>query len=119
MVHMTSMSTSGGPPMTTSTEGCSTAETRTMALAMFADAIPCFFQLMDPSCEQTAHWITHFVHEENTSSCDAIEPVLVCDEHKGALQRSTSPFWRVWFSLPAMPCGNCGTPMRIDRFEAI
>lgn len=46
-------------------------------------------------------------------------PMLLCDEHKHIVQQASLPFWRVWFATPPIPCSNCGTPVRLDRFEAI
>lgn len=97
----------------------SAAETRTMALAMFAEQVPCFFQLMDPSCEKAAKWVAYFGHEETAPECDYETAWPVCDEHKVAIQRMASPFWRMWLQQPSIPCEKCGTPIRLDRIEAI
>lgn len=103
----------------TTASGQSIAEARTMALAMFADQVPCFFQLMDPPCEKAARWVVHLGHEENTGACDHDTSMPVCDEHKTTFQRSTHPFWRMWLGTPPIPCDACGTPLRLDRIEAI
>jgi hypothetical protein len=90
-----------------------------MALAMFAGRVPCFFQLNDPSCPKAALWVAHFVHEENTSDCELNTAFPLCDEHRTAIQRTTSPFWRTWFQMDPWPCNGCSTPLRLDRFEAL
>lgn len=99
-------------------QGKSTTDTRTMALTMFADNVPCIFQMADPSCEKTARWLGFFVHEES-AGCGYDEPLLVCEEHRTVIQRASSPFWRTWFATPPWPCGGCGKPVRLDRFEAV
>lgn len=96
----------------------STTEARTMALAMFASNVPCFFQLMDPSCEKTALWVAYFTHEE-TVGCDHDMAWPVCEEHRAAIQRMASPFWRMWLGTPSMPCEKCETPVRLDKVEAV
>lgn len=105
----------------TSLEQQSTPESRAMALAMFANAVPCWFEIANPSCENAAQWVAYFDHEENTTTCRAVEaePMPVCDVHKAGLNRVTNPFWRTWFGGASMPCSACGTPIRLNRFEAI
>jgi len=105
--------------MSTAAQGQSTTDSRTMALAMFADQVPCALQFYDPSCPKTARWLAYSVHEENTTACDYNEPMLLCDEHKVVMQRALAPFWRMWHNLPPMLCVRCETPIRLDRFEAI
>jgi hypothetical protein len=106
--------------MTTAAQGQSATEARTMALAMFADQVPCFFELHDPPCEKLAVWVAYFAHEENVApDCEGLSPWPVCEEHRQALRRVTSPFWRMWLRLPSMPCDQCGTPARVDRFEPV
>lgn len=92
-----------------------------MALAMFADSVPCWFEIMQPSCGNPATWIAFFDHEENTTTCrdPEAEPMPVCDLHRAAISRVSSPFWRMWFTAAPLPCGSCGTPIRLNRFEAI
>jgi hypothetical protein len=103
--------------LTTTPSDQSVAETRAMALAMFPD-IPCFFELMDPSCPKAALWVVYFAHEEATD-CTHDMAWPVCDEHKAAVQRMASAFWRMWLQAPPVPCDKCGTPIRLDRVEAI
>lgn len=105
--------------MTTSAEAQSVTEARTMALAMFASNVPCFFQLMDPSCEKAAAWVAYFAHEENTAGCEHDMAWPVCEEHRAAIQRMASPFWRMWLASPSLCCEKCETPVRLDRVEAI
>lgn len=100
-------------------EGRSTTDTRTMALQMFADQVPCFFQLLDPSCEKAASWVAYFTHEENLTDCTHDMAWPVCGEHKGAVQRMSTPFWRMWLQMPPLVCEKCETPVRLDRIEAI
>ena len=96
----------------------STPDTRAAALAMFEHAVPCFFQMLDPSCEQLAVALAHFVHEES-QSCGRDEVWPVCPEHQQALRRMSLPFWRVWYAMAALPCPACEKPIRVDRFEAL
>lgn len=109
-------------PDTLNTAARSSEATRAAALTMFADQIPCFFQLVDPSCPNLAAWMAYHVHEENTeraTACGEIEPWPVCDEHRAVVQRANSPFWRVWFALKPTSCGHCHSPIRLDRIEAL
>lgn len=95
----------------------STEASRAAALTMFDD-VPCFFQMLSPGCEERACWIARFVHEE-PGGCDGTGPWPVCETHKQALHRVSVPFWRVWFAAEPIPCGACGVPLRLDRFEAL
>lgn len=104
--------------MTTSAGTRSVTEARTMALAMFAEAVPCFFQLADPPCEKAALWVAHFAHEE-PGPCTTEIAWPVCEEHRQAFQRTAHPFWRMWLQSPPLSCDDCGTTIRLDRFEAI
>lgn len=96
------------------------SETRAMALAMFEHQVPCFFQLGDPACEKTAGWLLFFGHEESPPrECDGLAPWPVCDEHRRKVQQMSSAFWRMWMGVPSVPCDGCGTPIRLDRVEAL
>lgn len=97
----------------------STVESRAAALAMFEGQVPCFFSLADPSCPSTAGWLAYFAHEENTARCDWCGPWPVCAEHRRIIDMMSRPFWRTWHQLEPMPCESCGTPLRLDRFEAL
>lgn len=97
----------------------SLTEVRTMALAMFAEAVPCFFETMDPSCPKPAAWVAYFLHEENTTDCPLDMAWPLCSEHKSMLLRAVSPFWRMWLQSDPIPCDACQAPIRLDRFEAI
>jgi hypothetical protein len=105
--------------MTTPVTG-STVDSRAAALALFEGQVPCFFSLADPpACPATARHLAFLAHEENTSACDYDEPWPVCEEHKRLLQMASHPFWRTWRQSPPIQCRNCGTPLRIERFEAL
>jgi hypothetical protein len=97
----------------------SVTEIRTMALAMFADAVPCYFETMDPSCEKAAAWVAYFTHEENTTDCAFDMAWPLCGEHKNAILRVVSPFWRMWLQSDPMLCEQCQAPIRLDRFDPI
>jgi hypothetical protein len=99
------------------TAAISTEAGRAAALSMFEE-VPCIFQLSDAGCENPAKWIAHFVHEEKRSEC-ADESSPVCETHKTAIQRTSIPFWRVWFALEPISCDRCTGPLRLDRFEAL
>lgn len=105
--------------MTVSAAPGSTAESRAAALAMFEGNVPCVFRVAEPPCPGTAGWLAWFVHEENTADCDWDEPWPVCGEHKRSIQISSEPFFRTWHQLEPIPCGKCGTPVRLHRFEPI
>lgn len=96
-----------------------TAESRAAALAMFEGQVPCLLQLADPPCPEVARWLAWFAHEENqASTCDA-PPAPVCDTHRKGLQASSHPFWRTWHQMPPILCDLCGTPLRLERFDAL
>lgn len=91
------------------------------ALAMFQGQVPCFFSLVDPACPETALYLTWFVHEENdpeAAGCEA-PPWPVCDGHRRAIQTSSHPFWRTWHQLEPVRCDQCGTPLRLERFDPL
>ena len=104
--------------MTTPVTG-STVESRRAALALFQGQVPCIFRLHEPPCPGTAGWLSWFVHEENTAVCDLSEPWPVCDEHKRIITMISDPFWRTWHQLAPIPCGQCKTPLRLERFEPL
>ena len=97
--------------------GTSTETSRNAALSMF-DEVPCFFQLVTPSCEERARWIAYFTHEE-PAGCGDPEPWPLCDTHRQAIRRIAVPFWRVWSGAEPMNCGFCGIPLRVERIEAL
>ena len=105
--------------MSDTTHAQSITEARTMALAMFASAIPCNFQLSEAGCPNAAAWVAYFAHEENTGDCDYDMAWPLCAEHRSMVQRVASPFWRMWLGLDALACERCEEPVRVDRFEAI
>ena len=97
--------------------GTATRTSRDAALSMF-DVVPCYFQLTPAGCPHQAAWMAYFVHEE-PDGCREPTQFPVCDEHREAFRRISIPFWRVWFAVDPMPCGNCRVPLRLDRFEAL
>jgi hypothetical protein len=98
------------------TAGVSTEASRAAALTMF-DIVPCWFQLA-ADCANPAAWMAYFVHEE-PDGCQEPTQFPVCGEHKEIFRRIAIPFWRVWFAMQPMPCGNCRVPLRLDRFEPL
>jgi hypothetical protein len=86
---------------------------------MFEGQVPCIFSLGDPSCAAVARWLAWHGHEENTARCEWNEPWPVCDDHRQALQRVNHPFWRTWHQLAPTLCDQCGTPLRIERFDPL
>jgi hypothetical protein len=107
-------------PASSSVEGQSTTDSRTMALAMFEGQVPCSLQFFDPPCPKNAAWLAHFDHEENTvADCPGLDSMLLCVEHKQVIATAHHPFWRLWHNTPAVLCDHCGTPLRIGTIEAI
>ncbi|MFF0183514.1 hypothetical protein [Streptomyces sp. NPDC005244] len=100
------------------TEPIATDDTRVLALEMFKDNVPCFFQLMEPPCPNAAVWVVHFRHL-SVDDCGGQPPFPVCPEHRQAMERSTQPFWRAWFNTDPILCDDCRAELAIDRFEAI
>ncbi|HMG65039.1 MAG TPA: hypothetical protein VK599_19000 [Streptosporangiaceae bacterium] len=43
----------------------------------------------------------------------------MCDAHRKAIATSSHPFWRTWHALPPTLCDQCGTPLRLERFEPL
>lgn len=99
----------------------STTGPQAAALAMFEGQVPCFFSLGDPSCPEAARFLAWFAHEENDSKAAGCEvaPWPVCEQHRRAIQMSSHPFWRTWHQLPPMICDDCGTPLRLERFDPL
>ncbi|MCX4912847.1 hypothetical protein [Streptomyces sp. NBC_00687] len=100
------------------TQPVASEDTRALALEMFKDNVPCFFQLFEPSCPNAAAWVVHFRHL-SVDDCGGQPPFPVCPEHRQLLERSGQPFWRAWFNADPILCDGCGEELAIDRFEAI
>lgn len=96
----------------------STTESRTAALSMFKGQVPCVFQLAEPTCPSTAGWLAWFTHEENTVTCEDV-PWPVCGDHRKTIQAASHPFWRTWNQMRPVLCDQCGTPLRLERFEPL
>lgn len=83
--------------------------------------MPCFFSLADPSCPEVATWLAWFEHEECGPEADGckVAPWPVCGGHRRIIQTASHPFWRTWHELPPTLCDQCGTPLRLERFDPL